>query len=55
LEAFQGITLTVVHLPGQTIRHVTPLSDLQQRILALLNLPVSIYQALAVHTGSIPP
>jgi transposase len=55
LEAFQGITLTVVHLPGQTIRHVTPLSDLQQRILALLNLPISIYQALAVHTGSIPP
>ena len=55
LEAFQGITLTVVHLPGQTIRHVTPLSDLQQRILDLLNLPISIYQALAVHTGSIPP
>jgi transposase len=55
LEAFQGITLTVVHLPGQTIRHVTPLSDLQQRILVLLNLPISIYQALAVHTGSIPP
>lgn len=55
LEAFQGITLTVVHLPGQTIRHVTPLSDLQQRILALLNLPISIYQTLAVHGGSIPP
>ena len=55
LEAFQGITLTVVHLPGQTIRHVTPLSDLQQRILALLNLPISIYQALAAHSGSIPP
>jgi transposase len=55
MEAFQGITLTVVHLPDQTIRHVTPLSDLQQRILALLNLPISIYQALAVHTASIPP
>jgi transposase len=55
LEAFQGVTLTVVHLPGQTIRHVTPLSELQQRILDLLNLPVSIYQALTVHTGPIPP
>jgi transposase len=55
LDAFQGITLTVVHLPGQTIRHITPLSDLQQRILDLLNLPISVYQALAVHTGSIPP
>ena len=55
LEAFQGITLTVVHLPDQPIHHVTPLSDLQQRILALLNLPISIYQALAVHSASIPP
>jgi len=39
LQAFRGITLTVVHLPGQTIRHVTPLSQLQHRILALLGLP----------------
>jgi len=55
LRAFRGITLTVVHLQDQTIRHVTPLSQLQQRILALLGLPVSIYEDLALPVSSIPP
>lgn len=55
LKAFRGITLTVVHLPQQTIRHITPLSGLQRRILALLGLPSSIYQALVVHADPIPP
>ena len=55
LRAFLGITLTVVHLQDQTIRHVTPLSQLQQRILALLGLPASIYENLASPVSSIPP
>lgn len=55
LRAFRGITLTVVHLQDQTIRHVTPLSQLQQRILALLGLPTSIYENLASPVGPIPP
>jgi transposase len=55
LRAFRGITLTVVHLQDQTIRHVTPLSQLQQRILALLGLPASIYENLASPVSSIPP
>ncbi len=55
LKAFRGITLTVVHLPGQTIRHVTPLSPLQRRILALLGLPPSIYEDLPLHVSAIPP
>jgi len=55
LKAFRGITLTVVHLPDQTIRHVTPLSQLQQRILALLGLSASIYEDLALPVTSIPP
>jgi len=29
LEAFRNLTLTVVHLPGQIFRHLTPLSALQ--------------------------
>lgn len=55
LRAFRGITLTVVHLQDQTIRHVTPLSQLQQRILTLLGLPASIYENLALPVSSIPP
>lgn len=55
LKAFRGITLTVVRLPEQTIRHVTPLSDLQRRILALLGLPRSTYEALVVSADPIPP
>lgn len=55
LRAFRGITLTVVHLPDQTIRHVTPLSRLQRRILELLGLPASIYENLAVSADPIPP
>ena len=56
LKAFRGITLTVVRLPDQTIRHVTPLSSLQRRILVLLGLPVSIYGALlALLVDPIPP
>lgn len=55
LRAFRGITLTVVQLPGRTIRHVTPLSDLQKRILTLLSLPCSIYEALTTSANPIPP
>lgn len=55
LKAFRGITLTVVGLPEQTIRHVTPLSDLQRRILALLGLPCSTYEALVASADPIPP
>ncbi|MEN8128358.1 MAG: IS1634 family transposase [Planctomycetota bacterium] len=55
LRAFRGITLTIVQLPNQTIRHITPLSDLQQRILALLGLSGSIYENLALSVHPIPP
>jgi len=55
LRAFCDITLTVVYLEDRTIRHVTPLSQLQRRILALLGLPASIYEDLASSVGLIPP
>lgn len=55
LKAFHGITLTVVQLPDQTIRHVTSLSELQRRILALLGLSASIYENLALPIEPIPP
>jgi transposase len=55
LRTFKEITLTVVQLPGQTIRHITPLSDLQRRILELLGLPPSIYEDLALQARANPP
>ncbi len=36
LNAFGDISLTIVHLPDQVIRHVTPLTTLAIRILAML-------------------
>jgi len=48
LGAFQEITLTVIQEPHQTRYHLTPLSKLQQRILALLEFPVDIYMRLCV-------
>ena len=55
LTGFQGITLTLVRLPGETIRHVTPLSGLQRTILDLLGLPHSIYEAPRNLTDTGPP
>lgn len=55
LAAFQGLTLTIVALPGQILRHITPLSDRQRRIVALLGLPPSLYDRLACPIPSIPP
>jgi len=51
LEAFQDIHLNLVHIGQQVHRHVTPLSELQQKILALLDLPRSIYEDLAAHSS----
>lgn len=55
LKAFKDITLTVVKLPEQLLRHVTPLSQLQRRILTLLGLSASIYEELADMAPPIPP
>ena len=46
LEAFQEITLTIVVEPHQTRRHLTALSPLQQRVLALLEFTPIIYTKL---------
>jgi len=46
LKAFHYIDLSIVRLPDQTIYHVTPLSELQKRILALLGMETAIYEGL---------
>jgi transposase len=55
LEAFQEITLTVIQEPHQTRCHITPLSELQQRILALLQFPVDIYTRLTLDSLKLCP
>jgi transposase len=55
LAAFKDISLTLVHLPGQVIVHVTPLSPLQQRILELLGFSAAIYTDLALPIQPNPP
>jgi transposase len=47
LKAFDNVTLTILHLPGQTIRHIPPLTSLQIRILGLLGLSPDVYTQLA--------
>jgi transposase len=54
LEAFQGITLTIIREPHQTRRHLTPLSKLQRRILDLLDFPLDIYTNLCVDSFKPP-
>jgi len=50
LKAFDQINLTIIHLPDGIVRHMTPLSDLQTRILELLGLSPSIYSQLATNS-----
>lgn len=47
LKEFDEVTLTVVHQSGQIMRHVTPLTGLQVRILELLGLSGTAYTRLA--------
>jgi len=54
LEAFKDINLTIINTGGQIQRHLTPLSDLQQRILMLLDLPLDIYAKLATNFSQPP-
>lgn len=53
LEAFKGLTLTIIHLNDQWLSHLTPLSELQQRILALANLS-EVYELLTAPISEPP-
>jgi hypothetical protein len=46
LEAFRDITLTIMVGLQQTARHLTALSPLQQRILAILGFSSQLYTRL---------
>jgi transposase len=47
LKMFDNITLTVVQLSGQNIRHLPALTPVQIRILELLGLSADVYSRLA--------
>jgi transposase len=54
LESFQEITLTIIQESHQIRRHLTPLSELQVRILALLDFPLNIYTRLCANSFKPP-
>ena len=54
LEAFKGLTLTTIHLGDQLHRHLPPLSVLQQRSLALLQLSADVHTRLAAVSKNPP-
>ena len=51
LQAFKGIYLSVVTLDEQVLYHVTPLSNIQGKILSLLGFPTYVYAQLADNFG----
>ncbi len=54
LQSFKDIFLSKVTLGEQSYRHLTPLSELQLKILNLLDFPTDIYTALAAHSANSP-
>jgi len=54
LAAFEGITLTIIEGQPQTLRHLTVLSPLQQRILEILGFSSELYTRLCT-VSSEPP
>ncbi len=49
LQAFRGITLTVIKERNQEIRHLTPLTELHTDILMRLGLNVALYHDFEFH------
>jgi transposase len=54
LEAFKNIYLNTVSIGEQILLHITPLSELQRKILGLLRLSPEIYSQLAADSPKPP-
>jgi hypothetical protein len=50
----QEVTLTIIHEDRDTRWHLTPLSPVQQRILALLDCPLDVSRRLGAHCSQPP-
>jgi transposase len=53
LKAFKGLHVTALTQLAQTVFHVTPLSALQERIIALLGFPSDLYAKLALSSDQL--
>jgi transposase len=53
LKAFKGLHLTALSQQAHTVYHVTPLSTLQERIMALLGFSPALYSTLALHSSKL--
>ena len=53
LKAFEGVHLTALTQQAHTVYHVTPLSTLQERIIALLGFPSALYSTLVLHSAQL--
>ena len=49
LKVFQGISLSVVEVAGEVSLHLTPLTSLQERLLALWDLPADLFHRITLH------
>jgi len=47
LQAFNNVTLTIIHLPDRLVHHLTPITPPQERILSVLGLSSNVYRSLA--------
>jgi len=54
LATFQEVTLTIIREGWDTWWHLTPLSSVQQRILARLDFPLDVYTRLSAHCSQPP-
>ena len=55
LKAFKGISLAILEAAGRRVGQITPLTPLQQRLLALWELPPDLYLRLTLHFPEPPP
>ena len=46
LRVFKNIYLTTIQIAGQTHQHITPLTVVQKQILAICDMPISLYDLL---------
>jgi transposase len=55
LKVFQGISLSVVEVAGEVSIHVRSLTPLQERLLALWDLPADLFHRLTLHCAEPVP
>jgi len=52
LRTFRGVTLSSITVNGQSFLHLTPLNEVQQRILTLLELPLETFTRIVTQLSN---